>query len=302
MSTSVAGQRTPRRRAINKEAMVGYSFVLPALLLFAVFIFASMIYAFWISLQQWDILSPPKYIGGDNYQTLFRDPVFRSSIWNTLYFTIGSVPICIVISLALAILLNQRIRFRYLFRSALFMPVVTSLVAVGLLWRFMFATEYGVINYLLSLLGLPTQSWLVNPKLAMPAVIVADVWRHVGYNMVIFLAGLQSIPEHLYEAAAIDGSNKWASFWRITLPLLRPTTLFVVIISIINSFRSFELIYTMTGGGPGYDTMVLVLYLYREAFQLHRMGVASAAAYILFVILMVLTILQMRVFGREVEY
>ncbi len=287
---------------VNRYSRAGFSFVLPAILLFAAFIFLPMIYAFWISLQKWDILKPPTFVGMANYQALAADPVFHSAIRNTLYYILGSVPAGIVLSLILALLLNQQLRLRYFFRSALFLPVVTSMVAVGLLWRYMFASEYGVLNYVLSLLGIPTQNWLVDPRLAMPAVIIASIWRQAGYNMMIFLAGLQGIPDHLYEAAAIDGAGRWSTFWRITLPLLRPTTLFVVVMSIINSFRSFEMIYVMTGGGPSFDTQVLVLYLYREAFQMLRMGVASAAAYVLFVILMVLTILQMRFFGREVEY
>lgn len=287
---------------VNRYSRAGFSFVLPAILLFAAFIFLPMIYAFWISLQKWDILKPPTFVGMANYEALAADPVFHSAIRNTLYYILGSVPAGIVLSLILALLLNQQLRLRYFFRSALFLPVVTSMVAVGLLWRYMFASEYGVLNYVLSLLGIPTQNWLVDPRLAMPAVIIASIWRQAGYNMMIFLAGLQGIPDHLYEAAAIDGAGRWSTFWRITLPLLRPTTLFVVVMSIINSFRSFEMIYVMTGGGPSFDTQVLVLYLYREAFQMLRMGVASAAAYVLFVILMVLTILQMRFFGREVEY
>ncbi len=301
MGTTAMRVSSPRFK-LNRYSVAGFGFVLPAIVLFTAFIFLPMIYAFWISLQKWDILRPPTFVGLDNYESLMVDPVFRASIINTLYYTIGTVPIGIVLSLTLAIFLNRQIRFRYIFRSALFLPVVTSMVAVGLLWRYMFAGEYGVVNYVLTLLGFPPQNWLVDPMLAMPAVIIASIWRHVGYNMVIFLAGLQGIPEHLYEAAAIDGANRWSSFWRITLPLLRPTTLFVVVMSIINSFRSFELIYVMTGGGPGYDTQVLVLYLYSEAFQLKHMGIASAAAYILFIILMVLTILQMKFFSREVEY
>lgn len=301
MATRVMPSSRPRFK-VNRYSVAGFSFVLPAILLFAAFIFLPMIYAFWISLQKWDILKPPTFVGPANYEALAADPVFHSAILNTLYYILGSVPAGIMMSLALAILLNQQLRFRYIFRSALFLPVVTSMVAVGLLWRYMFASEYGVLNYLLTLLGLPTQNWLVDPRLAMPAVIVASIWRQVGYNMMIFLAGLQGIPDHLYEAAAIDGASRWSTFWRITLPLLRPTTLFVVVMSIINSFRSFEMIYVMTGGGPSFDTQVLVLYLYREAFQMLHMGIASAAAYVLFIILMVLTILQMKFFGREVEY
>jgi ABC-type sugar transport system permease subunit len=296
-----AGRDKPQRERMSFSWAAPYLFLAPALLLFIVFVLLPMVFGIWLSLLEWDVLSPPRYVGLENYKDLLSAPRFRYSVWVTILYTIGSVPVGIVLSLLCALALNQNIRFRTFFRSALVLPTVTSLVAVGLLWRFIFSSEYGVVNYVLTLLGASPIPWLAESPWALISVVVVDIWRHLGYNMVIILAGLQAVPSDVFEAAKIDGASSWQRFRYVTVPLLRPTLLFVSVISVISSFRSFDHIYVMTGGGPGDDTTVWVVYLYQEAFQFFRMGLASAAAYVLFALLLLLTFVQMRVFDKETD-
>jgi multiple sugar transport system permease protein len=296
-----AGREKPQLERKSFSWAAPYLFLAPALLLFIVFVLLPMVIGIWLSLLEWDVLSPPRYVGLENYRELISTPRFRYSIWVTILYTFGSVPVGIILSLLCALALNQNIRFRTFFRSALVLPTVTSLVAVGLLWRFIFSSEYGVVNYVLTLLGASPVPWLAEAPWALISVVVVDIWRHLGYNMVIILAGLQAVPSDVFEAAKIDGASSWQRFRYVTVPLLRPTLLFVSVISVISSFRSFDHIYVMTGGGPGDDTTVWVVYLYQEAFQFFRMGLASAAAYVLFALLLLLTFVQMRLFDKETD-
>ncbi len=294
-----AGWGKPERERKNLSWVAPYLFLGPALLLFIAFVLLPMVFGVWLSLLEWDVLSPPRFVGLDNYEELLVSRRFRFSIWVTILYTVGSVPLGIILSLLCALALNQNIRFRTFFRSALVLPTVTSLVAVGLLWRFIFSSEYGIVNYVLALLEISPVPWLAQSPWALISVMIVDIWRHLGYNMVIILAGLQAIPSEVFEAAKIDGASSWQRFRYVTVPLLRPTLLFVSVISIISSFRSFDHIYVMTNGGPGDDTTVWVVYLYQQAFQFFRMGLASAAAYVLFALLLLLTFVQMRLFDKE---
>ncbi|PAE25921.1 sugar ABC transporter permease [Bacillus sp. 7894-2] len=273
----------------------------PVLLIFSLFLFFPVLFAFFMSFHQWGMIGTPEFVGVENYVRLFKDPLFWISIKNTLIFSL-SVPLKVAIALFIAVLLNQKIRGLGFYRAAFFFPVVLSMVVVGLVWQWMFSPSYGFINYVLEKLGLPLQNMLIDSDQAMIVLIIVSIWKGLGSNLLLFLAGLQAIPSSVYEAAEIDGANSWQKFWHITVQLLKPTTLFVLIITLIGSFKIFDLAYVITGGGPGTSTMVLVHYIYQEAFQRFDMGYASAAAYVFFIILFILTLVQMRVFKSDSEF
>lgn len=298
---------TPQVKARReKQVWSGYLFILPMLVIFCVFVVFPVLYTFYISFHEWPLLTSSAqshpYIGLENYRRVLTDPDFRNAFLNTIYYVMGSVPTGLVISLCLALLLNTGLRGMAFYRTAFFTPVVTAGVAVGLLWRWVFNTDYGLLNYALRLIGLPSVPWLDSTHLAMPAIIVASVWKGVGWGMVIFLAGLQGIPEHLYEAAKLDGASSWRQFRHITLPLLFPTIFFVLVMSVIGSFQVFDMIYVMTGGGPLHATDVVIFYLFQFAFQRFQLGYAAAVSYILFAVIFVMTLAQLRIFGRRIQY
>ncbi|WP_413305776.1 sugar ABC transporter permease [Bacillus sp. 1P10SD] len=283
-----------------KRHLTPFGFLSPVLILFSLFLFFPVVFAFYMSFQKWGLIGSPEFVGIDNYIRLFKDQLFWTSVKNTLIFTI-SVPFKVAIALVIAVFLNQKIRGLAFFRAAFFFPVVLSMVVVGLVWQWMFSPSYGFINFVLGKLGFPLQNMLVDSKQAMIVLIIVSIWKGLGNNVLLFLAGLQSIPTSLYEAADVDGANTWQKFWHITVKLLKPTTLFVLIITLIGSFKIFDLAYVITGGGPGTSTMVLVHYIYQEAFQRFDMGYASAAAYVFFIILFILTLVQMRIFKSDSE-
>jgi multiple sugar transport system permease protein len=290
-------------RLRRREAVEGWLFVAPLMLGLLVFTYGPTLASLAMSLMRWDGLTAPSFIGVDNYVTLLtRDDVYRQSLANTAYFAAGSVPLSMLFGLGMALLVNQRLPGVTLFRALFFLPVVTSSVAIGLVWAWMFSSYYGVINGILGIFGIPGLPWLGSVVWAMPAVIIVSIWYRVGYDMVLFLAGLQSIPEQLYEAAKIDGANTWQQFRHVTLPLLSPTTFFILFISVVSSFQVFNIIYVMTKGGPGYATSVYIFYLYQTAFQHFRMGYGSAMAFVLFVLLAILTAIQWKVASRWVFY
>lgn len=282
------------RRLLYSDKFWAIVLLSPNLLGFLVFILGPVIASFCLSFTKWDLLTQIEWIGLRNYQKLFSDQVFWRALWNTVYYTIGTVPVGIAISLFLAIALNQRIRGIKLFRAVYFLPVISSTVAVAVVWQWLYNPEFGLINYLLYLVGIEGPKWLTSITWAMPAVIIMSIWKNLGFNMLLFLAGLQGIPEVYYEAARIDGANWWQQFVKITLPLLSPTTLFVTVMSLINSFQVFDQVYIMTAGGPARSTSVLVHYLYQNAFEYFRMGEASAIAYILFFLVFVITVIQLK--------
>jgi multiple sugar transport system permease protein len=285
------------------EWLQGYAFLIPSFIVLALFTYFPVIYAFYLSFWRWRILrGEPAFIGLDNYTFLFTSADFWQAAWNTLYFAAGSIPTGMALALAIAMLLNRPLRGLAIFRTAFFLPTITSLVAVSVVWMWIYHPDVGLANYLLNLVGLPKVRWLNEPQSAMPALILLGIWRGVGYNIIIYLAGLQNIPVHLYEAAKIDGANRWQLFRHVTWPLLTPTSFFIFIIAIINSFQSFTQIDVMTQGGPVGATTVIVYYLYKQAFQQFTMGYGSAVAMVLFAIILVLTLIQMKVLGPRVHY
>ena len=275
-------------------------FLAPALSLIAVFFFIPVVASFLMSFTDFDIYSladssNARFVGLENYKNLLSDPLFWKAMRNTLYFVFIGVPLSLIFSLATALLLNSKlIRFMSLFRLAYFLPVVTTLVAVAVVWRYIYHPSFGLVNYLLSLIGVGTVDWLGNPKWAMPALILMAVWKNFGYNMIIFIAGLQNIPPELYESARIDGAGKWQEFLHITLPMLMPTTVFVSIITIIGYFQLFAEPYVMTQGGPMNATLSIVLLMYQEGFRWWRMGYSASLAFVLFLILFMATLVQLR--------
>jgi multiple sugar transport system permease protein len=278
-------------------------FVAPALLVIAVFFFFPILAALLISLTDFDIyaladLANLRFVGLGNYLKLLETPQFWQALTNTLYFVVAGVPLSIGASLGAALLLHSRLaRFKPFFRTALFAPVVTTLVAVAVIWRYMFNTRYGLLNYALGGIGIDPIDWLGDPHWAMPAIILFAVWKNFGYNMIIFLAGLQSIPEELYEAARIDGASIWRQLRSITLPMLSPVVMLVGILTIAGYFQLFAEPYVMTQGGPLQSTVSVLYFMYEEGFKWWNLGSASAVAFVLFLLIFAVTALQLR--GRK---
>jgi multiple sugar transport system permease protein len=283
-----------------------YVFLAPALFLIGVFFFLPVVGALVLSVTDFDIygIADPgnvRFVGLANYARLLETPLFWIALRNTFYFALVGGPLSIAVSLAAALLVSARaVRFRTFFRTVYFAPFVTTLVAVAIVWRYLYHTRYGLLNYGLGFLGIDPVDWLGDPRWAMPAIILMAVWKNFGYNMLIFIAGLQSIPEELYEAARIDGASALRRFWHVTLPSLGPTLLFVSIITMIGYFQLFAEPYVMTQGGPLRATTSVVLFMYEEGFRWWRMGFAAAIAFVLFFIIMVATLIQFRI-QRRVE-
>lgn len=277
-------------------------FLLPSLSGLAVFSLTPIVASLGLTLFDWDLLTPPRFIGLDNFSELFTSDDFWAALGHTLYFIIGYIPLVLVLALGLALILNQKLRGLMLYRAAFYLPVVSAWVAVALLWKWIFNPKFGLVNYLLGLLGIVGPGWLFDPNWAMPAIILTSVWKDIGFVMVMFLAGLQGIPADYYEAAAIDGADRWQSFWSITRPLLAPTTFFALIISLINSFQVFDQVWIMSGGGPAGATTVLVEQIVKNAFSYSRMGYASALSWVLFLLVFAATAVQMRLQQTWVAY
>lgn len=278
---------------IKRRDVEGYLFLLPWLIGLVVFRLLSIVASAVISLTSWDLLNPPRFIGLQNYQALVTDNLFWTSLFNTLYFVVGSVPLILGLALLAAFLLNRPLPGVGILRTVYYLPSVTTGVAVALLWEWMFEPTYGVIDTMLSWVHIPGPPWLGSITWAMPAIILMSTWG-LGSSMVIFLAGLKGVPTHLYEAAAIDGANGWHQFWNVTIPMLTPVIFFNLIIGVIGSFQVFTQAYVMTNGGPANATLVYILYLYNQGFSWLHMGYASALAWILFIIVLVLTTIIFR--------
>jgi len=279
-----------KKRQIQK-VIVGYSFLAPSLILIFTFILYPLVWSIYISLCDWPSFGTPTYIGFKNYINLFRDSRWWRSLVHSIYFMLN-IPISILLAMLVAIIMNQSLKGIILFRTLYYLPVISPSIAVALVWALIYNTNFGILNYFLSLLGINGPKWLASTKWAMPAVILYSIWKGLGYNMVIYLAGLQGIPESLYEAAKIDGASSWTLFRYITLPMLSPTTFFLIIMGIIGGFRVFDVIYVMTHGGPGDATVTPLYYIYQQAFQWFRMGYASSIAWLLFVFIFSATLVQ----------
>jgi multiple sugar transport system permease protein len=279
-----------------EQAIVGYAFVLPDLIGLLVFIVGPMVMALVISLTDWKLVGEPQFIGLRNYATIFKDPKFGASLGRTIIYTISFVPVVYTLSLGMAVLLTRRSRSNFFFRTIYFMPVAMSLVVAGVIWRFMFEPGTGLINEILGAVGLPTSQWTGSVQTAMLSVIIVSVWKSAGYFMIILLAGIQDIPSDYIEAAQIDGANRNQVFWGIILPLLKPTSFFVLVILTINALQAFDQIYVMTRGGPAQATYTLLMYTYEKAFREWNFGYAAAMSVALFAMIFVLTLIQVRYF------
>lgn len=300
---SAAPQTGASRRLMSlerRQSLVGLAFVLPAVAFFALFNFYPMAYALYLSFTSWDLLTPPRWIGLENYVTLLADPTFLSSLGITLRYTLEAVIPLVLLSLGLALLLNQRLRLSGFYQVVYFVPVVTPAVVAAVVWSLLYRPS-GPVNNLLGLFGTAPLPWLASADYALHGIVIVSVWAMFGYDTLILLAGLQSIPPDYGEAASIDGASRWRVVRDITLPLLAPRLLFVTATSVAALLTSFVLPYVMTNGGPGTATRVLPLLIYQNGFQFLHAGQASAMAFILLLITLIFTALQFRLFGREVQ-
>lgn len=289
-----------KRGPEGAQARAAWYFLTPALVLIGLFFFLPVAASLLLSVTDFDIYalgdaSLARFVGWRNYTNLVHNPTFWTAIRNTFYFALVGGPLTVATSLGAALLVNARaVRLRGLFRTIYFTPFVTTLVAIAVVWRYLYHPRYGLLNYLLAHVGIAPIDWLGDPRWAMPAIIVMAIWKNFGYNMLIFIAGLQSIPEELYEAARIDGAGALRRFRHVTLPQLAPTFLFVGVVTMIGYFQLFAEPYVMTAGGPLRATTSLVLFMYEEGFRWWRMGVAAAIAFVLFAIILLWTLLQLR--------
>ena len=285
----------------GQQWLVGYGFLLPDLLGLAVFVVLPIIGAFYISLHDWTGIGNQQWAGFDNYKTLIHDKAFLRSLKITAIYTASFVPLLYIISLGLALLVNQGLKLTGAMRTAFFAPYMVSLVISSVIWSFMLQDPAGVLNVIIGWLGFAPQSWLGSTNLALISVILVTLWQSVGYSMIIFLAGLQDIPRVYYDAARVDGAGPWRRLVSITLPLLKPTSVFVLIISFIGAFQLFDPIFVMTQGGPANATTTTVYYIYQQAFQFLQLGYASALSVVLFLIILVFSLLQLRAFRDEAD-
>jgi multiple sugar transport system permease protein len=285
----------------REEERAFYLCISPWIIGFILFGAGPIIASAVISFTDWSLLSDPKWIGIANYRTMIEDPLFAITLKNTLYYAFASVTLGVCVSFLLALLLNQKVWGITFFRTVFYLPSVVAGIAVALLFVNIFNPDFGLLNYALSWIGIQGPGWLVSPQWAMPALILMSLWG-AGGGMVIYLAGLQSIPEHLYEAAALDGAGPFRKFWNITVPMMSPVIFFNLIVGFITSLQAFVLIFVMTNGGPANATLVYGLYLYRNAFEFFNMGYASAMAWVLFVVIIIITAVQFKLAQRWVYY
>ena len=285
-----------------RENIDAYVFLAPWLVGLFGLILGPMIGSILLAMVKWDILSDPEWVGLDNFKKIFlKDDLFLISLGNTVFYTFLAIPIFLAVSLLLAVALNEKLKFVNYFRTMVYLPAVTPSVAFSLLWVWIFNPDFGIANQFLDIFGIPPQNWIWDPVQAKPSFILMNLWA-IGPTMVIFLAGLQSVPETMYEAASIDGANALHRFRHITLPMMSPIIFFNLIVGIIGSFQIFNSAFIMTQGGPGNATLFYVLYLYRQAWELFHFGYASALAWILFVIVLIFTLIQFRLARRWVFY
>ncbi|WIM98528.1 sugar ABC transporter permease [Actinoplanes oblitus] len=296
---TVAGTSGVRRRS-GRNTLLGWSFLLPNFLGFAVLTMVPVVLLFYYAFTTWDIFGGAEWTGLDNARQLVHDAGFWTAMRNTLYYTAFHIPLTLVVSLGLALLLNRRLRGVAFFRTVAFFPYIASIVAVAQVWNMLFSPGYGPIDAVLRAVGVDNPpGWTTSADWSMPAVILVGTWREMGYFMLIFLAGLQTVPGELYEAARVDGAGAWQRLRAVTLPGLRPTMFFVVVLLTVNSFKVLDLILVMTNGGPGQSTLVLAQYVYRKGFEENQFGYASAVSMVLFLLCFLVTVVQFVVNRRR---
>jgi multiple sugar transport system permease protein len=279
----------------RRHTWVPWLFLAPNLAVFGLFMFFPLLYAAYMSLHDWSLIGTAEFTGLDNYQGIATDGLFWRSLVQTLIYTVGTVPSAIALGLAVALLLNRRLRGRLIVRSIFFVPVIIAGVVVALLGAWLFNDNYGVVNAVLGRIGIGPIPWLTSPRWALLSLIIVTLWTRIGFCMVVYLAALQGVPRDVYEAAQVDGATGWQRFRWITWPFLGPTTFLLVVVNVIYSFHVFDLIYVMTGGGPGFSTTVLVQYIYQQAFELGNMGYATALGVVVYFLMMAFTLFYWRV-------
>ena len=305
--TATEGTESPRpslRRRRSKlrarNTLLGWSFILPNFIGFGALTLVPIIVLFYMSMTNWNVFGKADFVGIANFQRLFGDGSFKIAVWNTLYYSVLHIPLTFVVALGLALVLNSKLRGVAFFRTAAFFPYITSIVAIAVVWNLLFSPDYGPINEFLRAIGISSPpGWLTSSDWAMPAVVIVSTWRDMGYYMILFLAGLQTVPRELHEAARMDGANVIQRFFNVTMPALRPTTFFVTVMLTINSFKIFDLILVMTDGGPGQATLVLSQFIYRKGFEESQFGYASAASVALFFMCIVVTVAQFLINKRR---
>ncbi len=288
-------------RGITREERAAFLFVLPLMIPLLVYWIIPAVASLYYSFTNYSVLQPTRWIGLANFQRLVDDDLFWRSLWNSAYFTVGNIPLMMLAGLFLAMAVNSYVRFRNFFRVVFYLPLVTSTIALSMVWLWLFDPNFGLLNAALQIIGLPPMQWLQSTNQAMPSIILMSVWAGVGSPMLIYLAGLQGISESFYEAARVDGATGLQAFWYITLPLLRPVTIFIMVSSIISSFQIFGPIYAMTDGGPAFATTTLVHQIYINGFRYFSMGYAAAQAWTLFALLLGLSVINLRLMARGME-
>ncbi|MFR2839756.1 MAG: carbohydrate ABC transporter permease [Zhenhengia sp.] len=280
-----------------------YLFVAPALIVFIVFSIYPILNTIFLSFYEWDMISPTKeFVGIKNYQTLFRDVKFYQTLSNTFVYMLLTVGLGVILSIALALFLRKDTRINKFMQNLIFTPYIVSLASISFLWMWLMNNDFGLLNYLLSLVGVGPIDWLGNPKVALISLVIISVWKTLGYNTLIILSALQSIPKHLYEAASLDKATKRQTFFKITLPMISPTLFFLTIVSIIASFKVFETIQIITNGGPQNSTNTLVYSIYEYGFQFYKIGYASTIGVVLLVIISIFTIIYFKLLSKKVHY
>ena len=290
------------RRWLGRDAAWGYLFVAPQVIGLVVFIIGPILVSLVMSFLDINLVTlESRWVGLTNYQALLTERVFRQALLNTLYFTVVSVPLGMAVSLVMALALASGVRGETAYRAIYFLPTVTSTIVMGIVWAWLLNPQYGLVNQMLLMMGISGPGWISSPSWAMPSIILVGLWHGFGYNMILFLAGLKNVPRELYEAAKVDGATAFERFRYVTLPMISPTTFFVAIITVIASFRVFEFVYMMTGGGPADSTVVLLLRMYQVGFSFLKLGPAAAISWVLFLLILIVTLIQFRA-ARWVHY
>src|SRR5688572_6702969 len=301
-STTAALGRPQRRSWTHKQRYVAYLFVLPSLAFLALFVVYPIFAAFYFSFTQYTLIQAPRWLGPSHYVDLLTDARFLKAIGNTFLFALMTVPVGTALALLMALVIDRPLRGITFFRTTYYLPVVTSFVAVSFIWLWIYEPQFGVLNDLFEMVGLPRLFWLRDPSTALLSIAILSIWKNVGYNMVIYLAGLQGIPTHLYEAALVDGANAWQRFWGITFPLLSPTTFFVFVVYFIGALQMFVQAWILTQGGPLDSTLTVVYLIYSNGFEYLKMGYAAAMSMVLFVLIAIITYINTRVIRYDSYY